>query len=109
MAPRELVLLPRERYEALRAAKQRQHTATFQEEYALRSGIESTHAQGIHRSDLRRARYVGLTKTRLQHILTAIALNMVRAVQWLIDTSPTESPLPKTRLSRFAALEKVGA
>jgi transposase len=109
MAPRELVLLPRARYEALRAAKQRQNTATFQEEYALRSGIESTHAQGIRRSDLRRTRYVGLTKTRLQHIFTAIALNMVRAVQWLIDTSPTESPLPKTRLSPFAALEKVGA
>ena len=44
-APRERVLLPRERYEALRAAKQRQNTAAFQKEYALLSGIESTHAQ----------------------------------------------------------------
>ena len=102
MAPRELVLLPRERYEALRAAKQRQHTATFQEEYALRSGIESTHAQGMRRSDLRRARYVGLAKTRLQHMFTAIALNIVRAVEWLTDVSPTQTPQPKTRLSRFA-------
>jgi transposase len=38
VAPRELVLLPREQYEALRAAKQRQNTATFREEYALRAG-----------------------------------------------------------------------
>ncbi len=109
VAPRELVLLPRERYEALRAAKQRQNTATFREEYAWRSGIESTHAQGMRRSDLRRTRYVGFTKTRLQHIFTAIALNMVRAVQWLIDTSPTEPLQPKTRLSQFAALEKAVA
>ncbi len=45
VAPRELVLLPRARYEALRAAKQRKNTTTFQQEYALRSGIESTHAE----------------------------------------------------------------
>ncbi len=45
IAPRELVLLPRDRYEALRAAKQRQNTEAFREAYALRAGIESTHAQ----------------------------------------------------------------
>ncbi len=106
IAPRELVWLPRERYEALRAAKQRQNTATFQEEYALRSGIESTHAQGMRRSDLRRTRYVGLAKTRLQHMFTAIALNLVRAVSWLTDTSPDEPPQLKTRLSRFSTFEK---
>ncbi len=105
-APRELVLLPRERYEALREAKSRQSTAEFREEYALRAGIESTHAQGIRRSDLRRTRYLGLAKTRLQHIFTAIALNVVRAVEWLTDTSPAQPRQPKTRLSHFAALEK---
>ena len=107
VAPRELVLLPRERYEALRAAKERQNTETFREEYAMRAGVESTHAQALHRSDLRRTRYIGLAKTRLQHIFTAIALNMVRAVEWLTDTCLVEAPQPKTRLSRFAALEKV--
>jgi transposase len=105
-APRELVLLPRDRYEALREAKSRQSTAEFREEYAMRAGVESTHAQGIRRSDLRRTRYVGLAKTRLQHIFTAIALNMVRAVEWLTDTSSLQPPQPKTRVSHFAALEK---
>ena len=105
-APRELVLLPRGRYEALREAKSRQNTTEFREEYAMRAGVESTHAQGIRRSDLRRTRYVGLAKTRLQHIFTAIALNMVRAVEWLTDTSPAQPPQPKTRISHFAALEK---
>jgi transposase len=106
VAPRELVLLPRDHYEALRAAKQRQHTGTFREAYAMRAGIESTHAQGVRRSDLRRTRYIGLTKTRLQHIFTAIALNVVRAIEWLTDTSPAKPPQPKTRVSHFAALEK---
>jgi len=107
MAPRELVVLPRDRYEALRAAKERQNTATFREEYAMRAGVESTHAQALHRSGLRRTRYIGLAKTRLQHSFTAIALNMVRTVSWLTDTSLVEAPQPKTRLSPFAALEKV--
>ena len=73
----------------------------------MRAGVESTHAQALHRSGLRRTRYIGLAKTRLQHIFTAIALNMVRAVSWLTDTSLVEAPQPKTRLSPFAALEKV--
>ena len=100
------MLLPRDRYEALREAKSRQRTAEFREVYAMRAGVESTHAQGIRRSDLRRTRYVGLAKTRLQHIFTAIALNMVRAVEWLTDTSSLQLPQPKTRVSHFAALEK---
>lgn len=105
-APRELVFLPQEQYEALREAKQRQNTAAFQEIYAMRAGVESTHAQALHRSDLRRTRYIGLAKTRLQHVFTAIALNMVRAIEWLTDTSPPVSSPPKTRLSPFAAFTK---
>ncbi len=72
----------------------------------MRAGVESTHAQALHRSGLRRTRYIGLAKTRVQHIFTAIALNMVRTVSWLTDTSLVEEPQPKTRLSRFAALER---
>jgi hypothetical protein len=48
---------------------------------------------------LRAARYRGLAKTRLQHQLTATAINLVRMDAWLTDT-----PLAKTRTSRFAAL-----
>lgn len=55
----------------------------------------------LRRSDLRQARYIGLARTRLQHILTAIALNLVRTVEWV-----EEIPLAKTRQSRFAALQQ---
>src|SRR5260370_927463 len=44
-APRELLLQRREEYEALQMAKQRQTTEAFQEEYALRAGVEATHAE----------------------------------------------------------------
>jgi len=109
VAPRELLLQRREEYEALQMAKRRQTTEAFQEEYALRAGVEATHAQGLRRSDLRRTRYIGLAKTHLQHILTALALNLVRAVVWLTETSQTETVATKTRQSRFAALEEDAA
>jgi len=44
--PRELLLQRREEYEALQEAKQRQLTQAFREQYALRAGVEATHAQG---------------------------------------------------------------
>jgi hypothetical protein len=35
--------------------------------------------------DLRRARYIGLAKTRLQHLLTATGLNVLRLGAWWAD------------------------
>jgi transposase len=44
--PRELLLQKREEYEALHKRRQEQSTAEFRELYALRAGIEATHAKG---------------------------------------------------------------
>lgn len=43
--PRELLLQKREEYEALHARRQQQTTPEFREQYALRAGIEATHAE----------------------------------------------------------------
>ena len=98
--PRELVLQPQAEHTALQAARRRQTTAAFKEQYALRAGIEATHAQGIRRCGLRQCRYIGLPKTRLQHLLTATALNLVRLGEWWLGT-----PLAQTRRSAFTALQ----
>ncbi len=105
-APRELILQKREAYAALHTAKHGQTTPEFREQYAMRAGIEATHAQGLQRSDLRRTRSIGLARTHLQHLFTAIALNLVRAVEWLTDTSRAQASPVKTRQSPFAALEQ---
>jgi transposase len=97
--PRELMLQTREEYEALHAARQRQQTEEFQAAYPARAGIESTHEQAIRRCGLRHCRYLGLAKTRLQHVLTACALNWLRVSEWLL-----EKPRGQTRVSRFAQL-----
>jgi transposase len=98
-APRQLTVRPQAHHEALQVARQRQETATFKAQYAQRAGVEGTHSQGVRRCGLRRARYLGLAKTHLQHLLTAVALNVVRLGEWWLGT-----PLAKTRCSPFAAL-----
>ncbi len=97
--PRTIGLQAREHFEALQDARRQQKTEAFRESYAARAGIESTHAQAISRCGLRRCRYIGLAKTRLQHVLTAVAINLVRVAEWCAGT-----PVAKTRCSRFAAL-----
>jgi transposase len=98
--PRIIGLLPREQHEALQAARREQETEEFRSRYAARAGIEGTHEQAIRRCGLRRCRYIGEAKAHLQHLLTAAAINLVRLGEWWAET-----PLSRTRRSRFAALQ----
>ena len=98
--PRIIGLQEQAQYEVLQAARQQQTTEHFREQYAARAGIEATHAQAIRRCGLRRSRYIGLAKTHLQHVITAVAVNLVRLGDWWNGI-----PLAPTRCSRFAALK----
>jgi transposase len=86
-------------YLALQAARRRETTEEFAAVYAIRAGIEGTLSRGIRRCRLRRSRYLGLRKTHLAHVLTAVALNVVRLGEWF-----TGQPRARTRRSRFAQL-----
>jgi len=94
---RQLVFPPREVYEVLQAARQRATTPEFAQQYAARAGVEGTHSQAVRRCGLRRARYVGLAKVHLQHLLTGAALNLVRVADWLCA-----QPRARTRVTAFA-------
>jgi transposase len=99
LGPRNLRIRPREQHEALQSARQRQVTEAFKKLYAGRSGIEGTLSQGVRAFGLRRSKYIGQAKTHLQHILIAVAINIVRVVAWV-----QEVPRAATRLSPFARL-----
>jgi transposase len=102
-AGRELTLRPQEHQAALEDARQRQTTADFAARYAARAGVEGTLSQGVRAFGLRRARYLGLARTHLQHVITAVAIDLVRVEAWL-----TGQPCASTRRSRFAALAPAG-
>jgi transposase len=82
-APRQLTVRLQNHHEALATARQRQETPEFTAQYALRAGVESSLSQGVRRFDLRQSRYLGLSRTHLQQLLTATAMNVVRVSAWL--------------------------
>lgn len=98
--PRKLRLRPKEEHEIIQTIRKQQDTDEWKERYNTRAGIEGTLSQGINAFGLRQARYRGLPKVRLQHIITAVAINVVRVVSWLDGI-----PHATTRISRFAALD----
>ncbi len=96
---RTLTLRPQQFHETLEKARVRQTTPKFKKQYAKRAGVEGTISQGTRAFGLRHCRYRGFPKTRLQHIVTACALNLVRIWEWWTDAY-TFGTTP----SRFAAL-----
>jgi transposase len=98
---RTVTFKPQVEYEALQAARERQKTEVFKQKYKKRAGVEGTISQGTRTFDLRRSRYLGLAKTHLQHLATAAAMNLTRAVSWLEEES---GPKALPYRSPFAAL-----
>jgi len=94
---RTVNLKPKELYEALKQNRRREKCEEFKEEYRNRAGIEGTISQGVRAFGLRRSRYMGINKTRLQHLATAAAMNLERVSDWLAGIDREQ-----TRRSAFA-------
>ena len=81
--PRSLTLHPKSQHLALETARERQHTKEFKEQYKARAGVEGTISEAVFALGMRRTRYRGRAKTHLQHVATAAAINLKRALSWL--------------------------
>ncbi|MCA1671395.1 MAG: transposase [Actinobacteria bacterium] len=97
---RQLTVPPREVHHAQRAARATQDTPDWQARYAVRAGVEGTIRQAVAVTGTRRARYRGLPKTRLEHVFSAVALNLIR-----LDAYWNGHPLDRTRTSHLTRLE----
>ncbi len=96
---RRIILRPQAEYEAIQQVRAQEDTQEWKEQYAHRAGVEGTISQGVRAFGLRRRRYHGLAKARLQHQLTATAMNFHRLDAWGNDT-----PKARTGTSHGAAL-----
>ncbi|MER7844197.1 IS1182 family transposase [Kitasatospora sp. NPDC096077] len=101
---RNLTLRPPAEHDILQQARTEQDTDHWRQRYGHRAGVEGTISQGVQAFGLRRSRYRGLAKTRLQHHLTGAAINLAR-----LDAHLTGRPLARTRTSPFAALRPAGS
>jgi hypothetical protein len=76
----------------LQQARLRQKASDFKQKYAKRAGIERTISQGVRGFDLHCSHYLGLAKTRLQHLFVAASLNLVRMGAWLLEKPRVQTP-----------------
>jgi transposase len=82
---------PRELYDLQVRNRADQQDPAWHKRYAVRSGIEGTVCEFAHGHGMRHCRYRGEPKAHLQHVLTAIAVNIER----LSHLQPGESPSPR--------------
>ena len=90
----------REVHHAQLTARATQDTPDWQARYAVRDGVEGTIRQAVAVTGTRRARYRGLPRTRLEHVYSAVALNLIR-----LDPHWNGHPLDRTRTSHLTRLE----
>ncbi|MGP3970953.1 transposase [Streptomyces sp. 6N223] len=77
-----------------------QATDEWKDRCAARAGLEGTIHQAVATAGVRRTRNVGLAKTHLAQVLTAVDICPIRLDAWWNDTL-----LARTRTSRLAALD----
>lgn len=105
--PRHMTLHPQAEHEALQQRRSFQTTPAFKAQYDARAGIEGTISQAVRVTDLRQARYVGLAKVHLQHILCAAAINLCRITDYIaavIATPGAQRPFTRVRTPALVAL-----
>jgi len=97
---RQLLIRPRHIHQAVTAARASQQTPDWQERYKARAGIEGTMRQSTHVTGIRRARYTGLGKTRLEHLAAATAINVIRLDAWY-----NGNPIDRTRTTHLQRID----
>ncbi|MFE3729763.1 transposase, partial [Nocardia sp. NPDC059154] len=66
----------------------------WRQRYAVRSGIEGTVCEFANGHGMRQCRYRGQTKAHVQHVLTAIAVNIERLSAGQLPDEPSPSRPP---------------
>ncbi|MGH3935581.1 MAG: transposase [Pseudonocardiaceae bacterium] len=82
----------------MEAARAGQDSQQWKDRYKIRAGMEGTMRQTTHVTGIRRARYLSLAKTRLEHYAAA-SVNLIRLDAWW-----TGRPLDRTQTSHLQRL-----
>ncbi|MEV0293492.1 IS1182 family transposase [Nocardia sp. NPDC050710] len=85
---------PRELLDLQVRARDEQQSPAWRQRYAMRSGIEGTVCEFANGHGMRQCRYRGQPKTHVQHVLTAIAVNIERLSSGLLPDEPSSPRQP---------------
>ena len=82
-AVRSLHLQPTHaKHQTLQQARVDQLSPAFENRYEDRAGVEGTISLAVRSYTLRRARFIGTAKTKLQHLAIGAAINVSRIAYW---------------------------
>jgi len=96
---RHRTLVVGEHHTYLQTRRQEQQTPAFKQRMKHRNGIEGTQSELVRAHGLRRARYRGLAKARLQSYFAAAACNAKRWIRqgaWQVRQARLIAATPKT-------------
>ncbi|WP_433462766.1 IS1182 family transposase [Spirillospora sp. CA-128828] len=99
-SPRTINFLPRHLHQIQAKNRADQHDPAWLRLYHSRSGVEGTVNEIVNGHRMRRCRYHQTAKVHLQHVLTAIAINIQRLSEQDPDTS-TYRPRPPTAFQQY--------
>ncbi|MGW2190059.1 transposase [Streptomyces sp. NPDC001719] len=99
-SPRTVNFLPRHLHELQAKNRSDQQDPAWRRLYGCRSGIEGTVNEIVNGHRMRRCRYHGLAKVHVQHVLTAIAINIERLSEQATEPS-SYRPRPPTAFQRY--------
>lgn len=101
-----LTFLPRELHDLQSESRTEQQTPEWLSRYSLRAGIESTINEFVNGHGMRQCRYRSEEKAHVQHVLTAIAVNLERIAAHL-PPAPESQPRTPTALQDFLDWQRI--
>ncbi|MGW6793653.1 IS1182 family transposase [Streptomyces chartreusis] len=103
---RVLTFLPRELHDIQSESRTEQQTQEWLSHYSLRAAIESTISEFVNGHGMRQCRYRSQNKAHVQHVLTAIAVNLER-IDVHLPPAPTRQPRTPTALQGFLDWQRI--
>ncbi|MFD5505906.1 transposase [Streptomyces sp. NPDC127061] len=103
---RKVTFLPRDLYDILSESRTEQQAQEWLSHYSLRAAIESTISEFVNGHGMRQCRYRSHSKAHVQHVLTAIAVNLER-IDVHLPTTPTRQPRTPTALQSFLDWQRI--
>ena len=97
---RTLSFLQQELFNIQAQARAEQQSAAWRADYRRRAGVESTICELVNGHGMRQTRYTTQNKAHVQHVLTAIAVNIERIHAHLNADQPPPSR-PSTALQQI--------
>ncbi|MET9565313.1 transposase [Streptomyces tauricus] len=97
---RKVSFLPRDLHDIQSESRTEQKTQEWLSRYALRAAIESTISEFVNGHGMRQCRYRSEDKAHVQHVLTAITVNLER-IDVHLPPTPARRPRNPTALQVF--------